>query len=139
MILLGGPDANSVTRRASKRITSSLRFGNPEKNEITIRDTSIQPHHLYVPSPLDSDNAGNDYGLIVRAPNPFAPDKAIMIIAGSFGHGTWAAARYVISAEFLKKCRSLEHGPIECLIQTDVELDTPQNIRELLIRNFIQN
>ena len=136
MILLGGPDANSVTRRLYNRIASTLRLGNHESGEISIRDTSVQPPHFYGPSPRDHNNAYTDHGLILRAPNPLAPDKEVMIIAGSFGHGTWAAARHVASTEFLKKCRSLKHGPIECLVQTDVELDTPQNIRELLIRNF---
>ncbi len=138
MILLGGPDANSVTRRTAKRITSMLRFGSAEVNEIAIRDTSEASPRLYVPSPLDQDNAGTDYGLILRAPNPFAPDKEIMIIAGSFGHGTWAAARHVTSIEFLAKSASLQPGPMECLVETDVELDTPQSIRQVLLRNFVQ-
>ena len=138
MILLGGPDANSATRRVAKRLTSNLRFGNSEINEVSIRDTSAWPTKIYGPSRLDVDNSGIDYGLILRAPNPFATDKEVVILAGSFGHGTWAATRHVTSNDFLEKSKTLRRAPIECLVETDVELDTPQKIRPLLLRNFDQ-
>jgi hypothetical protein len=136
MILLGGPDANSVTRRAVKHISSNLRFGDPEINEIAIHDTAQTPERIYQPSPLDRDNSGTDYGLILRAPNPFDPNKEIMILAGSFGHGTWAAVRHVTSAAFLTNMKSIPLSAIECLVETDVELDTPQEIRQVLLRGI---
>ncbi len=33
--------------------------------------------------------------------NPFSSKKRAVYIAGSFGYGTWAGARYVMSEEFL--------------------------------------
>jgi hypothetical protein len=136
LILLGGPDANSVTSRAVKHIDSKLRFGDPSINEIAIRDTAVNPPHCYIPSSPDGDRGSIDYGVILRSPNPFAPDKELLVLAGSFGHGTWAAARYVTTAEFFAACESIGGDGVECLIETDVEFDTPQEIRRVLLRRL---
>ena len=103
--LIGGPDPNAVTREAVKLIDSKLRFGDPSIHEIAIRDTGVDPPRLYVPSEPDRDGVVTDYGLILRAPNPFAADKEIMIIAGSFGHGTVAGTRYATFPAFWRICR----------------------------------
>ena len=63
IIALGGPDANAVTRDAVKHINSKLRFGDPEVNDIAIRDTTSEPPRFYAPSPADRDGTGTDYGL----------------------------------------------------------------------------
>ncbi len=139
LISLGGPDANAVTREAVKLIDSKLRFGNPSIHEIAIRDTGVDPPRLYVPSEPDRDGAATDYGLILRAPNPFAADKEIMIIAGSFGHGTVAGTRYATSPAFLKLPASRASGALECLVQTDVVRDAPQSIRLVVARNILTN
>ncbi|MBZ5510011.1 MAG: hypothetical protein LAN70_02465 [Acidobacteriia bacterium] len=138
IIALGGPDANEVTRGAVKQIDSKLRFGDPEvdKNAIVIRDTTSDPPRLYNPDPLDRDGAGTDFGLILRAPNPYAPEKEMMIIAGSFGHGTWAATRYVISPAFLALREAKAQGPLECLVKTEVVRDTPQAIHLIVARSI---
>lgn len=36
LILLGGPDFNIITGEAASRIKSTLRFGNPAINEISV-------------------------------------------------------------------------------------------------------
>lgn len=136
IISLGGPDNNAVTREVAKQIKSTLRFGNPEINEIAFRDTGVHPPQLYVPSAFDHDGSGTDYGLILRAHNPFAPANEVMVIAGSFGHGTWAGTRYVTSAEFLKLKELKKRVPIECFVETDVVRDTPQGIRMLIVRTI---
>jgi hypothetical protein len=161
IITFGGPDANTVTRDAVKLINSKLRFGNPEVNEIAIRDTTSEPPRFYVPPPLDADGTGTDYGLVLRAPNP---NKEITIIAGSYGHGTsaatrylisptflalrksmaresfgsgtWAATRYLISTTFLALRGSKARESFECLVETDVVRDTPQAIRPIVVRSM---
>lgn len=130
LITLGGPDANQVTRMAVERMVTRLRFGDPDLNEITITDT-VNGHSY---SPGGSD----DYGAIIRARNPFAPKFEMIIIAGSFGHGTWAGARFATSPEFLtnsavKKFKSTTPAEtFECLVMTDVVCDTPQNIHPVV-------
>ena len=139
LISLGGPDANAVTRDAVKLIDSKLRFGDPSINEIAIRDTGVDPPHYYVPSTPDHDGAATDYGVILRARNPFAADKEVMIIAGSFGHGTIAGTRYVTSPAFLALPASKARGALECLVETDVVRDAPQSIRLMVARPIRTN
>jgi hypothetical protein len=154
LILFGGPDANSVTKRIVNRIDSKLRFGDPETHEVAIEDTAVHPTRRYIPSPpTRRGDGGTDYGLILRSSNPFAPEHDVLIIAGSFGYGTWGAERHVTTGEFLtqwesirnsaRKARRFSHTnrsvaqpAIECLVETDVERDTPQAIRRLLLRKL---
>jgi hypothetical protein len=137
LISLGGPDANAVTREALKLINSKVRFGDPFNNEIAIRDTGVEPARLYVPSTPDRDGTATDYGVIIRAPNPFAPEKEIMIIAGSFGHGTVAGERYVTSPAFLALPASKARDAFECLVETNVVRDAPQAIRLTVMRSIV--
>jgi len=62
-----------------------------------------------------------------------------MIIAGSFGHGTWAGTRYVMSPAFLELPEAKARGAPECLVKTDVVRDTPQAIRLIVVRNIPSN
>ena len=136
MISLGGPDANAVTREAAKLIGSTLRFGDPSGHEISILDTAANPPRHFSPQPLDRDGSGTDYGVILRAPSPFAPGKQIMIVAGSFGHGTWAGTRFVTSPAFLALPQSRAQHALECLVKTDVVGDTPQRIQLEVVRSI---
>lgn len=136
LICLGGPDANAATRDAVKLIDSKLRFGDPSINEIAIRDTGVDPPRLYVPSAPDRDGAATDHGVILRAPSPFAAGKEIMIIAGSFGHGTVAGTRYAMSPAFLGLPTSRGQDAFECLVETDVVRDAPQAIRLVVARKI---
>jgi hypothetical protein len=136
IIALGGPDANRVTREMIGQIDSKLRFGDPEMHDVVIRDTACQPPHFYDPHLSTNDRAGTDYGLILRAPNPCCPEKDVMIIAGSYGHGTWAATRYVMSPAFLALPEAKARGALECLVKTDVMRDTPQAIRLIVVRTI---
>jgi hypothetical protein len=136
LISLGGPDANVVTREAVKLIDSRLRFGDPTINEIAIRDTGVVPPRLYAPSTPGHDDATTDYGVILRAPNPTAPGKEIMIIAGSFGHGTLAGTRYVTSPAFLTLPVSKARDAFESLVETDVVRDAPQAVRLVIARSI---
>jgi hypothetical protein len=133
LILLGGPDVNAITHEVSKLLRTGLRFGDPTIHEITFRDILADPPRVYSPNVPTALQTGSDLGLIFRAPNPFAPDKPALIIAGSFGHGTWAAARYLMSPEFLRS-QAAKHRSLEGLIETDIALDTPQQIRCLVLR-----
>lgn|ERR1039457_115367 len=49
-----------------------------------------------------------DYGIIVRARNPFSPGKAVIIIAGAYGYGSWAGADLIQQDVFLRKCEQLD-------------------------------
>jgi hypothetical protein len=136
IIALGGPDANAVTCQALNRIRSKLRFSSLRMDRIVIEDSASAPPDLYIPSEPDAGGATTDYGLILRAPNPFAPEKEIMIMAGSYGHGTLACTRFAFLPEFLALRGAKSKNPFECLVKTDVVLDAPQAIRLILLRSI---
>jgi hypothetical protein len=127
LILIGGPDANTATRDVVESIASSLRFGDPVRNVVSIIDTSTSPATVY-------PGTADDCGVIMRAKNPFAKAQEVLILAGSFGHGTLAAARHAISPEFLKQKIVKPGQPLECLVETDVLRDTPHKIRVKVLR-----
>ena len=133
LILIGGPDVNTITKEAVVRIQSTLRFGNPEHHEIAIYDSVTD--RIYAPLVrTDSNEIIKDYGVVLKTTNPFAPNKQVLIVAGSFGYGTWAGIRFITSRQFIENPMVLEGMPIECLIETDIVRGTPQDIRLIVLR-----
>jgi hypothetical protein len=133
LVLLGGPDANSVTREAVPKINSTFRFGNPDHRIIALYDSSAQ--RTLVPKwSADQYRIVTDYAIIFVCANPFATGKHLLLVAGSFGYGTWAGGRFVASHHFVEKVLNVGGTSVECLIETDVVQDAPQDIRLLGIR-----
>lgn len=158
LILLGGPDANSLTREVIGRITLGLEFrevtpahlraiqqgraqidrpptpprrwpgqrrrspGAPQwRVPVMVDRTSRQ---VYGPT-RDGDDVHSDCGVMIRCPNPFNPDREVMIFCGSYGYGTWAAVRFAVSDEFLRR---LPAGArfVECVLSADIVHHAPQ-------------
>jgi hypothetical protein len=133
LVLLGGPDANRLTREVVTKIQSTVRFGDPECHEIVIRDTLTG--EAYLPKlTMDRKGIARDYGAIIKTRNPFDPSKHLLLAAGSVGFGTWGALRYAISDAFMASKPVRSGSPVDCLIETDVVLNTPQDIRQLVLR-----
>jgi hypothetical protein len=131
LILIGGPHPNAISKEVFTRINSTLRFGNPARFGSAIYDSSTDTS--YAPL-IDSGEILKDYGLILKTSNPFAPSKQVLLIAGSFGYGTWAGVRFAMSKEFVTNQVVAEGKPLECLIETDILRGTPQDIRLLALR-----
>jgi len=135
LILIGGPDANAITKEAAAKVRTTIKFGNPKIHEIALFDSLSD--RTYVPERgKTASEVIRDYGVIIKSRNPFAPNTMILILAGSFGFGTWAAVRHTTSEEFLRNEIVAKATAIECLIETDVVFDTPQAIRSLLVRDL---
>ncbi|UOZ10396.1 hypothetical protein [Amycolatopsis sp. WQ 127309] len=67
----------------------------------------------------DSGYPVGDHALIIRTPNPLAPDTSeLVIIAGCFEHGTEAAAEKLGDRTFLRRIRRMKH--FEALVETTV-------------------
>lgn len=133
LILLGGPDANPITKAALKFIPSTI---TEDASGIAIYD-SLQ-EKLYIPSKKDesSKEVSKDYGVIIKTENPFDKKKDILIIYGAYGFGTWAGVRFAVTEAFtnheiISTCKSFE-----CLIETEVVLDTPQQTRSITVRKL---
>jgi hypothetical protein len=118
-----------------ERIAPGFRFGNAENHKIAIRDD--RTGMLYRPElEAGSQAVLLDYGIIARTANPLSPSKSVLLVAGSFGFGTWAALRYVMSKSFLEDPLVRTGRPVECLIETDVLRASPQAIRRVVLREL---
>lgn len=135
LILIGGPDANAVSKEVVTKINSTLRFGNPAHYEIAIYDSATD--RIYAPlTKSDSHEIIKDYGVILKTTNPFSPSKQVLVIAGSFGYGAWAGIRYAISKQFIENEFVIQGKPLECLIEADIVRGTPQDIRLVTVRSL---
>lgn len=117
LILLGGPDANAVTRDALQLIDArfqlidpgpghpaEIRDTGPAESRGTIRTSARAAVRTYVPT------ADSDYGVVIRARNPFNPEKWLVIFAGAYGYGTWGGVELALSDHaFLRQCLELQH------------------------------
>jgi len=134
MVLLGGPDANAITNEMVGRIDSTLRFGNPEIHEIALYDSVTRK--AYAPAGTGTQSIKEDYAIIFLTSNPFAHHRRLLLIAGSFGYGTWAGVRFVTSQAFLDHKLVKAGAAVECLIRADIFRDTPQAIELVTLREL---
>jgi hypothetical protein len=136
LICIGGPDANSVTKLMLQRLNSSILLGVPEQYNIAITD--LKTGHRYHPVIESTDQGGTrvlfDHGVIIKAANPFNRKHCVLVVAGSFGFGTWAAAKLARSRQFLTS-PPVKHGlDIECLLKSEVIDEIPQEPEIILTR-----
>ncbi|MEV7038050.1 hypothetical protein [Amycolatopsis sp. NPDC051061] len=110
LVLIGG---NSLTGSVLERLDGVLSLGFAENgSSVYDRKSGFAASPRY-------DDAGEprvDYGLVVRAANPFAPETAeVVVVAGCGSHGTAAAAEAFDQAEALGGYRHFE-----ALVETTV-------------------
>ncbi|MEU7810452.1 hypothetical protein AB0B18_28690 [Micromonospora chalcea] len=120
LVLIGGPDANSVTAAMIQRIRPTLSFGFPawRKHVVTLVDTTTGV--AYRPKYDKRGRVTVDYGLLVRAPNPLADDGTeVIILAGCWGHGTAAAAES-LGGKSLHRHKVSTRQPFEALVKVEV-------------------
>lgn len=131
MILIGGADCNQITQEVMTRLPGTLGWVDAPAHTYGIQDRLES--RFYSPKPFKMGE-GVDFGLLVRAPNPFNPDATVLVIAGSFGFGSWAGANLVRSPEFLRDPMVKSSIPFECLFKVDVAGSAPQAMKILSIR-----
>jgi hypothetical protein len=177
LILLGGPDANSLTYDMIKRLDLGVAFKEidsrhpgelfdprifelPESEDnsdsrFSFARVAKSLRHLtnradvqmwrtpvfvdlldgqkvYEPT-KDGEQILEDWGLIIRAPNPFDRTKSVVIMCGSYGYGSWPAVQLVQTRAFLKATEKAGIA-FECVFRVDVVRDTPQRPQIFLLR-----
>jgi hypothetical protein len=135
LILIGGPDVNEITREVMQALGGQLRFGDPARHEVFIEDTKTG--QKFLPRLGDSGDVVLDYGLSIRAPNPFNANRLVLIVAGSFGYGTFSAASVCESSELLG--RVFPDGDVknfEALVSTVIRDQWPQQPRLELVNRL---
>jgi hypothetical protein len=126
IILLGGPEGNSVTADAMRRLTLTLRFTHGGKISDSVTGD------VYSPEISQDGEVERDLALIIRDRNPFAPDRELLIVGGSFGYGTWGGVRFLLrnSSQLQKPTHA------EQVVVCDVAYHTPQTTKLVLSREL---
>ena len=167
LILLGGANANRVVDEALRRVTPGLCVTDPgpgicmQVDDLEVPEDSTDARRTYVAEPAPDHMT--DYGVIIRARNPFSPDRALVVISGAYGYGTWAGVQVTQRPDFLARCTELDAmnhqaapGPrrrwspgvllglrtaavpdwaeVECLVKVDVIDRRPQTAEIVLFR-----
>jgi len=156
LIVLGGPDANSLTRYCLSRLnctylvewldaadSGSISVGkiSATRQIPELKPTRYAPAGLAAHRPeMDDENlVVRDYGVIIRARNPFlspgAKDKRIVVIYGFYGFGTLAAVLYSLERDFFREIQDTKED-IECIVTCDVVNDTPQRPRRTYLARY---
>lgn len=122
LIVLGGTYENRVAAEALARIAPGLAVVDPgpgrcmQVEDLTVAagpegDATGERQRVYVAEPATDHMT--DYGVIVRAHNPFSPDRALVVISGAYGYGTWAGVQLSQTPEFLRRCAELDAENLE--------------------------
>lgn len=135
LVVLGGPHPNLLCGEVMRRLTTTLKFGESCVDEIGLIDSL--DNQYYAPEEGEPGELNNDFGVIYVCSNPFSPRKRLVLGAGSFGYGTWAAVRFLLSNEFFS--HSLSACDAEFLIETEVLWKTPQHTRIRVARRLGDN
>lgn len=142
LILLGLDEVNTLTPGVFEKVGSGFRVDVPTmaiEDRITGESYSAewevdlpheQPTRDFDPSwffTVGSDGVRTirkfraDYGILIRGQNPYSLDHSLIVMAGIYGFGTWAAARLPLDSEFLSRCEGLRN--FECLFKVEVQQD----------------
>ena len=124
LIVIGGADNNPIAGKVLERPECPIEPGNSSMNEVDFR--SRVTGRRYGPERDASGECVYDYGAIVRAPNPFNPDKKVLLLFGCFGFGTWAAGRHACSARFLADPRIAAGADGLTIVRTEIVKGVPQ-------------
>jgi hypothetical protein len=134
LVLIGGPDANSTTRDVLQRIATTLRFGDASRHEVSFYSNASRTP--FVPERDGNGEVCVDFGVILRAPNPFANDRRVVALFGCFGFGTWAAGRCALSDGFLSDPTVAKGAALECVVRTEIVRGVPQQATVCEIREL---
>jgi hypothetical protein len=128
LVLIGSPDVNQGTKQVLLRVPGRFTFSD-EKFNVSITDQKTGKVY-----PLDlGPDFQTDAGVIKKMPNPLDKDRQVLIIAGSFGHGTLAGVRLCRERRFLSDPRVASGQPFECLFTTEVLGDNPRRDRTEIV------
>jgi hypothetical protein len=126
LVLIGGPKPNRLVDAVLTTCKVQLVFDEPSPYVFALRDRTNDASFI----PLRSNGkVTTDYGIVVSAPNPFTTAKQcrVIIFAGCYGYGTWAAARLATfrDSALLREPLVSSANPFECVIQTNVVRGEP--------------
>jgi hypothetical protein len=121
LILIGGKDTNSLTSVIAPRIGCQLEPLLNSQGHNVVRDSRLGVELGVEPAKPGAEGGvlRKDYGVLARGPNPFNPEREVLLLAGAHGLGSLAAAEICLNGEFEKRLYNdlLQFkGNFECLV-----------------------
>lgn len=133
LVLIGGPDANTASRHFYEKMTTNLRFSNPDLNQISLFDATDSS--TFFPHFDKQEQVSGDYGISIKTQNPYNSEADIILIAGCYGFGTCSAAQLFESTQLLNKLDGYEsENGFEALTYSDIISDWTQKPR--IVRSY---
>ena len=136
LVLLGGPDANDLSRATMDRYGQglSLTFPGAAYHSVALHDETSGKR--FVPRRGSNGDLDLDHGLVLRVPNPLSSGgkTEILILAGCWGYGTTGAAQAVCDAEFQQNPEVRGRRYFEAVALTAVHAGTAHYQRTEIIR-----
>lgn len=112
LVVLGGPAENKVARQVCDRLRPGMRVVDPGPGLPMQVEMTAQPGGDWAAPLVHVAEPGQEmieYGVILRAPSPFADGRTVVVIQGAYGYGTWAGVGLTRSKDFLARCEALDH------------------------------
>jgi hypothetical protein len=123
LITLGGAKNNLPTREIMNALSARYILPVPSPEEGLTWIAQGEEPKLYEAEggpddgdPTRDDRIERDYGVIVKAPNPWNPEATVIVIYGASTHGTAAAASYFVDQVSLVRPKHFT-----ALVQADVK------------------
>jgi hypothetical protein len=156
LILIGGPDTNTLAKEVLERLSLGIEFleitpqalaqlrGKPAVPRSRRGNGRSEPPTYRVPvfrdladgtvhgPTRDGETVLTDCGVVIRCPNPFDRRHSVLILSGSYGFGTWGTARFVQTREFLDRAKGLHS--MECVLTVDIVREMPQRTKVEVLR-----
>ena len=136
IVLLGAEETNPLVKGPFADVTHTFRYDT--SLPMTLHDE--QKHESYK-AELTGDQIAVDYGTLIRARNPYAPEHTLVMIGGIYGFGTWGGVRLLNDKRFLKRCAQLsgksrngDSFDLECVYRVHVHQREPEFVTPLDIR-----
>lgn len=127
IVLIGGPITNSITQRVMDDASIPFSFENHHL-------INKKKHKEYKPRLDESGKVIEDYAFILKLKNLFDERYGLIILAGCYGYGTYAAAKAVTDFQILRKINNNNFGQEGIIIKTNIVNDVPQ--RPLIVDMF---
>jgi|GEM_PF-2259772 len=124
LILIGGPDANILTKEIIEKLPLNFQIGVPDTHVISIIDNNNNEY--FNPTINPDDTVVKDHGVVIRARNPFNTKTRIFVVAGSFGQGTLAASLFMCEQDLIRCEKFSSYEFFESIVVSDVVDNWPQ-------------
>ncbi|GAA1596761.1 hypothetical protein GCM10009828_022870 [Actinoplanes couchii] len=136
LVLLGGPDTNSLARRMLEHYDGKLTITVPGWRDHAVAFADTTTGKSYPPRQGEDGTYTADYGFVTRLPNYLANGRSseVLILAGCWGFGTAGAAEAVGDADFLEHVAAEGNRCFESLVHTEVHLNSAHYTHPVLVR-----